>query len=74
MECDWDACFDSDNLDKICDKWTSSFMSVASKCIPNKNVTIRPHDAPWYTNALRTSKRKVHRIHARAKTRAALWP
>ena len=71
---DWDACFDSDNIDLICEKWTDTFMSVAKEYVPNKNVTIRPGDAPWYTSTLRASKRKVERIHKRAKLRPSLWP
>ena len=66
-EADWDACFDTDCIDTACNMWTQSFLSVAQSCIPNRNVTIRANDAPWYTSKLRTQKRKVEGIHRKAK-------
>ena len=73
-QCDWGPCFDSDDIDSQCSVWSDTFLNVARDCIPNKNVTIRPDDAPWYTNALRALKNKVERIHRRAKKQPSLWP
>ena len=50
------------------------FIQVSKEFVPNHSVTIRPGDAPWYTSALRTAKRKVERIYSRAKLKPALWP
>ena len=57
----FNACFDSDNIDEVCQSWTDLFLHVAKSTIPNKIVTIRPKDAPWYSNKLRNLKRKVKR-------------
>ena len=74
FDVDWDACFDSDNIDVITDLWTDTFLKCAENSIPHKDVTIRPDDVPWYTNSLRALKRKIHRIHKKAKKRPALLP
>ena len=66
-EYDWDECFQSDNVDEICDNWTNIFYSLISKFIPNRIVTIRPHDCPYYTSELRKQKRKLDRLHKKAK-------
>ncbi|WP_215897650.1 hypothetical protein, partial [Acinetobacter baumannii] len=60
---DWDACFDFDSVDDICNAWTASFLNTARQCIPNKMVTIRPCDTPWYNSELRKLKRKKERYH-----------
>ena len=66
-EVDWDACFDEPNVDLACLTWTHKFLDVARYCIPSKNFCIRQNDSPWYTSKLRAQKRKVHRIHEKAK-------
>ena len=62
-----DDCFESGNIDDVCTKWTDTLLADAREAIPNKQVTIRPNDSPWYNNSLRCAKRKVERIHKRAK-------
>ena len=74
FDVDWDACFDSDNIDVITDLWTDTFLKCAENSIPHKDVTSRPDDVPWYTNSLRALKRKIHRVHKNAKKRPALLP
>ena len=32
----WDICFQSNNIDDVCEIWTSSFIEIANQCIPNK--------------------------------------
>ena len=59
---DWSECFDTDDVNIACDKWSEKFLNVAKSYIPNKDVLIRPKDSPWYTNTLRKFKRKVHRL------------
>ena len=63
---DWDNCF-NDDVDESCTKWTETFLNTARAFIPNKCVTIRPNDQPWYTNELRLLKRKVKRLFHKAK-------
>ena len=71
---DWEACFDTNDIDKIGTKWTNTFPATAKQSIPNKDATIRYGDSPWYINDLCCSKRKIERIHKRAKKSPSLWP
>ena len=64
---DWNQCFLSESIHEICDNWTSTFLNIAMQFIPNKLVTIRPNDNPWYSSELRCMKRKVDRLHSKAK-------
>ena len=63
----WDICFETNDVDQVCNNWTQHFLSIAKQFIPNRYVTIRPSDSPWYTKSLRKIKRKLDRIHGRAK-------
>ena len=63
----WDPCFASDSPDSCCTDWTSTFLEIASRCIPNKMVVIRPNDVPWYNKHLRGLKKKKDRSHSYAK-------
>ena len=67
-EVDWDPCFDTDDVDEMCKLWTSTFLNVARQNIPNRAITVRDGDAPWYNSRLRAQKRKVDRIHRKAKS------
>ena len=63
----WDSCFASDSPDICCTDWTSTFLEIASRCIPNKMVVFRPNDVPWYNKHLRGLKKKKDRSHSYAK-------
>ena len=63
----WDVCFENNDVDDVCNSWTQHFLAIAKSFIPNRYVTIRPSDSPWYTGYLRKIKRKLDRIHGRAK-------
>ena len=60
-ETNFEDCFNSVDVDSVCQSWTEMFLSVAKSTIPNKTVMIRPNDVPWYTTKLRNLKRKVNR-------------
>jgi hypothetical protein len=72
---DWNFCFTSGNPDTIARAWTDAFINCARQYIPNKMVTIRPKDKPWYTNELRRLKRQVIRSYNTAKQKSSdhLW-
>ena len=55
-------------------KWTDTLLATAREAIHNKQVTISPNDSPWYSNNFGCAKRKVERIHKRAKNTPFLWP
>ena len=61
-ETDFEESLSSDDIDLACASSTEIFIGIAKKYIPNRVVTIRPRDSPWYTNALRLMKRKLHRL------------
>jgi nitrate/TMAO reductase-like tetraheme cytochrome c subunit len=43
----WDACFQTGNVDQTVDTWNTILMDAASTSIPNKLVTVCPNDHPW---------------------------
>ena len=63
----WDVCFESEDIDLVCQNWTMSFLNIARSFIPNKVVLIRPQDKEWYNNTLRRMKRQLNRCYERAK-------
>ena len=71
-EFDWDTCFDSDDIDEICQNWTSTFLNFARRFIPNKDIVIRQHDTPWFNSDLRKLKKNKDRLHHKAKTTNSL--
>ena len=54
-------------MDESCNSWTETFLTVARNCIPNKVVTVRPSDKPFYTSDLRKKRRKKNIAHRKAK-------
>ena len=62
----WEQCFDGD-VNDVCAKWSDTFLCIARRFIPCKEVLIRPNDKPWFNNALRLLRRKVKRLFHKAK-------
>ena len=62
QDTDFNTCFESDNIDEVCQKWTLVVLDCARTHIPNKVVTVRPNDSPWYNGALRLMKRRILRL------------
>ena len=54
---DFDECFVSGDVNEACTMWTEKFLQAAKETVPNKTVTVRPNDSPWYTNELRKLKK-----------------
>ena len=63
----WDNCFLNTSVDDSCDEISNAILSAAKEFIPNKVVTIRPYDKSFYNGHLRQMKRKLNRLHERAK-------
>lgn len=53
---------EEDTLDNACESFTSVFIDLLKKCIPCKEVTIRPNDKPWYDSEIRKYSRKRDRL------------
>ena len=64
---DFGPCFETDDIDLTCKRWTDVILTEARNFIPNKVVLIRPNDSPWYNNELRKMKRKVNRLFRKFK-------
>ena len=62
----WEECFETEDIDEAVTTWTNLFTNVANRCIPNKNVTVRPEDKTWYNGYLRRLCRKQQRDHTTA--------
>jgi hypothetical protein len=62
-EVNWDSCFENDDINDICDKWSNLFMEQAKVSIPNRKVLIRTSDKSWYNNYLRRLKRTKDRYY-----------
>jgi hypothetical protein len=65
----FDECFVTNDIDKAAEKWTELFLNAARTHVPNKVVTIRPNDSPWYTAELRVMKRRLQRLFHKYKNR-----
>ena len=50
---DWNF-INSLSVDEACDTFTTKIIDFCHACIPSKEVTIRPHDKPWFDSQLRT--------------------
>ena len=48
--------------------WTKKLLDIAKQTIPNKLVTVRPNDKPWFNNVLRHLLRKKTRAYNYAKS------
>ena len=57
LEVDWDSCFESNNIDRVWESWSSKFLSVVNQSIPSKTINARPNDKPWYNSDLWKQKR-----------------
>ena len=67
-QADWDSCFQyKTDVNVIYERWNKLFMQIAHEHIPNRKVTVRLGDKPWYSNELRLLKRRKNRIHKKAK-------
>ncbi len=59
---DWEQCFCKELFDVVVNSWTEKILMIARKHIPNKIVTVRPRDKPWYNAHLRLLQRQKKRL------------
>ena len=71
-EASWDDCFTTGDINVASKMWNELFLNIARTCIPNKIVTIRPRDSPWFTTKLHQLKRKVNRSYSALKNSVTL--
>ena len=68
LKTDWNECFQHDDINTTASSWNEIFIRIAEKYIPHRLVTIRPKDKPWYHSRLRNLKRKLDKLHRKAKS------
>ena len=73
ISADWESCFEDDDVDLTCRRWTELFLNTARAYIPNKTILVRPRDSPWYNCNLRKMKRKLVRLYHKAKERNSTY-
>ena len=65
---DWELLFNEHStVDDCTEAITNVILESANRLIPNKTVTIRPKDKPFYNGYLRRLRRSLDRVHKRAK-------
>jgi len=64
---DWNPCFQDNNVNLACKKWTEQFLNLARHHIPNKVVKIRLGDKPWFNTELRKLLQQKNVAHRKAK-------
>ena len=66
---DWNSCFAINfNVSEIAENWSNAFMKIAKRVIPNKVVTVRPNDKPWYSNKLRLKRKNMMKLYKKSKS------
>ena len=64
---DWNELIANNNIDTIVKTLTQTIYDSVQIAIPSKTVTIRPNDAPWMHNKIRTLIRQRKRLYRKAK-------
>ena len=63
----FDTCFETDDVNKVCQSLEDVILDSAKRTLVNKMVVVRPDDKPWFNGRLRTLLRIKNRAHNRAK-------
>jgi hypothetical protein len=64
---DWDSkILDAVDINQATENFTSTFLKHVRACVPEKSVTIRPKDKPWFDSGLRKAKRLRNRLRNKA--------
>ena len=64
---DWDS-LQNNNVDIYSGNITSTILSIAKECIPNRHITIRPSEPPWITTEIKRTIRKRKKAYRKAKS------
>ena len=63
MNTDWSSVIcDAEDIDSATLNFSSKLLTLIRECIPEKTVTIRPKDKPWFDSLLRRTIRKRDRL------------
>ena len=66
-EYDWENLFENtSSIDSAVQLFTTQYLSLVRECIPEKTITIRPKDKPWFDSLLRKYIRIRNRLRSKA--------
>lgn len=66
-DCDWrNIISNAENVNIATEHFTSQYLKLVRECIPEKSVTIRPKDKPWFDSTLRKTIRIRNRLRNKA--------
>ena len=70
----WEYCTDPGlDINEALNSWTSQLLDIAKSTIPNRMVTIRVNDKPWYNTFLRKLRRKKINYTCLQNMKIHLW-
>ena len=62
---DWNFIYD-DDINKWVEHFTATILNLCKRFIPNRKVTIKPHEPKWITNEIKRLIRKRKRLYRKA--------
>ena len=65
----WDEHLNTEDINELASNFTTTLLNLAREFIPNKVITVRPNDKPWYNSNLRALRRRKDRLHTKATER-----
>ena len=64
---DWNSILKDNSIDDSCNKFTETLTHIIKECVPNKTITTRSTDPPWFKNDLKTMINKRNKLYKKAK-------
>ena len=69
---DWAEVLGESSIDDQAKNWTSTFIQFVKEYIPNKIITTRPLEKPYYSDKINRLRRRRQRAHKKAKRTGTL--
>ena len=66
-EFDWNS-IHNDDVNIYAKTFSDKLLEMTKECVPNRTVTVRPHDLPWMNGNIRKLMRKRNRLYKKYKT------
>ena len=61
----WLEMFDGLNVNQAVDSFTTFFLSVIARHVPNREITCCDRDAPWITDDVKKAIKCKHRVYCK---------
>ena len=66
-EFDWNS-IHNDDVNIYAKTFSDKLLEMTKECVPNRTITVRPHDLPWMNGNIRKLMRKRNRLYKKYKT------